>query len=107
MAAEAVGKIGFVAATDEIIAILVNLLKEKTIPVCRGAVYAIGQIGSAAATDEILDLLLCLLEDKNDSLRSAAARALVAMMRHGVRLFRQGQGNTLVVKRVTELAAYP
>jgi HEAT repeat protein len=76
IALNAVGIIGAVAATEEILSLLPRLMRDAYWDVRRAAVETVGKLGAVAATEEILSLLPSLLKDNNDEVRKAAVDAI-------------------------------
>jgi hypothetical protein len=70
------------------------------------AAEALGAMGVAAARPEVLQALLERLRDEDGLVRRAAAEALTAWHRQGLRFFRDAQGRW-TVRTVEELSAPP
>jgi HEAT repeat protein len=106
-AIEALGKIGDCAATESVLAALVDVaLHDAEYWMRSNAIGALGKMGARAATEPVLAVLLDVaLHNAYGEMRYRAAEALGKTMAQGVRVFKKRWGKW-EKKRVVELGQF-
>jgi len=104
-AARALARIGGATAHQGVLVTLLERLRDgkASIHLRCGAAEALGALGSGAARPEVSEALVAATRERAWPVREAAARALDAWHRQGIRLFREPSGGW-VVRTVEELS---